>query len=125
MRINEILGTEKEYCGIISPDVTTGPLPGLDKILKEKIKRGITFKWIENPVNETIREKIKAKLGAGAKIKVGEQKGFNLSIIDSKKIRIELNDPSYGRTSLMIENPDLAKEWKEFFNTKWNLAKKY
>jgi sugar-specific transcriptional regulator TrmB len=123
MRIKAILEAEKEYYGIISPDVTTGPIPGLDKIVKEKIKKGITFRWIENPTTEIVREKIKAKIAAGAEIRYGTQINYNLTITDSKSIMIEMNDPNYGRTSLIIENPNLAKEWENFFNYKWKQSK--
>lgn len=122
-RITEVIEAEKEYCGIISPDISTGPIPGLDKFLKEKIKKGVVFRWIENPADEATKNKIKAKIRAGAQIRLGKQTGYNLAIVDNKKLRLELNDPAQGRVSILVENPNLAKELKEFFDDKWRHSK--
>jgi len=43
-----------------------------------------------------------------------------LSIVDKKTVRIEVKDTLQGRTSVIIENNDLAKALNEFFMDKWN-----
>ncbi len=123
VRARDVIDVEKEFCSLISPDVSTGAIPGLDKVGKEKAAKGVRFRWIENPITEEIKSKIALKLKTTTEIRTANQKGYNFSVLDSKRVRIEVNDPLYGRTSVVIENTDFAKAMKEFFEVKWKQAK--
>jgi len=123
MRMKQISKAKKEIFGFISPDVTTGPIYALERIVSNKIREGVKVRWIENPQTQEVLDKIKTKIKTGAEVKILPYKGFNMVILDEEQIHIEIKDELYGRTFIIIENSDLAGLMKEFFEFKWNQAK--
>lgn len=118
-RIREILTAQKEFVGIVSPDVSTGFHPQIERIARESGKRGVKRRFIENPITKTELKKVKSKIKGGAKIRLHKYKGFTITLVDEKLVRIEVPDPLFGRTSVIIENPSLGKFFKEVFEWKW------
>ena len=125
VRRRELSEAKKELNAIVSPDVSTGRDVVIERIAREAGKRGVVRRFIENPLTKNDRQKIKDKLKGKAKIKLYPYKGFTLSIVDKKVVRIEIQDKVYGRTSIIIENKNLAEALNEFFMIKWKKSKPY
>lgn len=122
-RRRELTEAQRELNAIVSPDVSTGRDPVIERIAREAEERGVTRRFIENPKTESDWQKIKDKKEGGAQIRFHQFRGFTLSIIDRKLVRIEVKDHLYGRSSVFIENENLAEALNEFFIVKWKNSK--
>lgn len=118
-RIRELVAAKKDVLGIVSSDVSTGFHPQIERIARESERRGVKRRFIENPLTKDDWKKVRSKIKGGAKIKLHKYKGFTISIVDEKLVRIEVPDPFFGRTSIIIENLNLGKFFKEVFEWKW------
>ena len=117
-RRRELSEAKEEINAIVSSDISTGRDIVVERLAREA--KGITRRFIENPLTKDDEKKIKDKIKGGAKVKLSSYKGFTLSIVDKKIVRVEVKDSLQGRTSVIIENEDLAKALNEFFMEKWN-----
>lgn len=123
LRKRELINAKESINAIISPDRSTGLAPSIERLAREADKNGVKRHFIENPISKDEFKKVKMKLEGGAKIRIWPYKGFTLSIVDNKEVRIEVEDSHYGRTSVLIEQKQFAKAMNEFFNYKWEQAK--
>ena len=124
VRRRELTEAKHTINGIISPDVSTGYAPGIEGNAREAEERGVKRRFIENPLTKSDRDKIRDKVEGGALVKVFPYTGFTLTIRDSMTVRIEVKDPQHGNSSVIIENPALAKAMDEFFLYRWGTARK-
>lgn len=123
VRLRQMSSAKKEILGIISPDITAVRAPDVERAVRERIKAGVKARWIENPIIPEVLEKVKVKIEGGAQIRTLPYKGFSLLIIDEELVQIELIDKLHGRMFVAVENSDLAKAMKEYFEYKWKQAK--
>jgi sugar-specific transcriptional regulator TrmB len=123
VRRRELLSAKSSINAIISPDKSTGAAPVLERLAREAGERGVKRRFLENPTTKTEKEKVKMKLEGGAEIRIADYQGFTLSIVDEREVRIEVTDPQHGRSSVLIESPELAKAMNEFFEHKWRESK--
>lgn len=121
-RRRELSEAQEELNVIVSPDVSTGYDPILERLGREAQDRGVKRRFIENPLTKSEWKKVRAKQEGGAEVRFSSHQGFTLSLVDRRLVRIEVRDSVYGRSSVFIENSNLAEALHGFFMYRWKKA---